>query len=118
LTCLLTITPTACLVYHGTTGRVFNVTKHAVGVIVNKQVKGRIIPKRINVRIEHVKHSKSRLAFIQRVHENEQKRKQARAEGKKVLLKRQPVGPRPGHFVKSGGVEPELVSPIPYKFIA
>jgi len=89
LTCLLTITPTACLVYHGTTGRVFNVTKHAVGVIVNKQVKGRIIPKRINVRIEHVKHSKSRLAFIQRVHENEQKRKQARAEGKKVLLKRQ-----------------------------
>ena len=25
--------------YHGKTGRVFNVTKHAVGVIVNKQVK-------------------------------------------------------------------------------
>ena len=26
-------------VYHGTTGRVFNVTRRAVGVIVNKQVK-------------------------------------------------------------------------------
>ena len=26
-------------VYHGKTGRIFNVTKRAVGVVVNKQVK-------------------------------------------------------------------------------
>lgn len=32
--------------YHGKTGRVFNVTQHAVGIIVNKQVRGRIIAKR------------------------------------------------------------------------
>lgn len=25
--------------YHGKTGRVYNVTQHAVGIIVNKQVK-------------------------------------------------------------------------------
>lgn len=25
--------------YHGTTGRVFNVTKHAVGILVNKRVR-------------------------------------------------------------------------------
>merc|ERR1712033_116489 len=105
-------------VYHGTTGRVYNITKHAVGVIVNKRVKGRIIPKRINVRIEHVKHSKSRLAFIQRVHDNEQKRKAAKESGVKVHLKRQPTQPRLAHFVRSGGVEPELVTPVPYKFIA
>merc|ERR1712002_852475 len=105
-------------VYHGKTGRIYNVTKHAVGVIVNKRVKGRIIPKRINVRIEHVKHSKSRLAFIQRVHDNEQKRKEAKETGVKVLLKRQPTQPRLAHFVRSGGVEPELVTPVPYKFIA
>merc|ERR1719442_321304 len=47
-------------VYHGTTGRIFNVTKRAVGVIVNKKHNGRIIAKRINVRIEHIKHSSSR----------------------------------------------------------
>ena len=41
--------------YHGKTGRVFNVTAHAVGVIVNKSHNGRIIPKRIHVRIEHVR---------------------------------------------------------------
>jgi large subunit ribosomal protein L21e len=41
--------------YHGRTGRVYNVTKSAVGVIVNKRIGNRIIPKRINLRIEHVK---------------------------------------------------------------
>merc|ERR1712212_682432 len=53
--------------YHGRTGRVYNVTPHAVGVIVNKRVRGRIIPKRINVRVEHVKHSNSRQDFLKRV---------------------------------------------------
>ncbi|MCE2196874.1 hypothetical protein GQ599_10100, partial [Streptococcus thermophilus] len=32
--------------YHGKTGRIFNVTQHAVGVIVNKRVKGKILAKR------------------------------------------------------------------------
>merc|ERR1712200_161527 len=105
-------------VYHGKTGRVFNVTRHAVGIIVNKKVRGRILPKRINVRIEHIKHSKSRQGFLQRVKTNEIKRKEARANGTKVFLKRMPAQPRTQHFVKSHGVEPELVSPIPYKFIA
>merc|ERR1712044_108561 len=53
--------------YHGRTGRVFNVTQHAVGVIVNKRVRGEILAKRINVRIEHVKHSNCRLDFLKRV---------------------------------------------------
>ena len=37
--------------YHGKTVRVFNVTKHALGVIVNKRVKGRILAKKISVRV-------------------------------------------------------------------
>ncbi len=41
--------------YHGRTGRVFDVTPHAIGVTVNKRVRGYIIPKRIHVRIEHVR---------------------------------------------------------------
>ena len=43
--------------YHGKTGRVYNVTKVAVGVIVNKFVNGRIIPKRICIRTAHVRKS-------------------------------------------------------------
>ena len=53
--------------YHGKTGKVFDVTQHAIGVIVNKQVRGRIIPKRIHVRIEHIRKSECREAFKRRV---------------------------------------------------
>ena len=80
--------------------------------------RNRIIPKRINVRIEHVKHSRCREDFLRRVKENEEKRRVAKETGQKVNLKRQPVGPRPGHFVKTHGKEPELVEPIPYEFLA
>ncbi|CAB1340997.1 unnamed protein product [Coregonus sp. 'balchen'] len=89
--------------YHGKTGRVYNVTQHAVGIIVNKQVKGKILAKRINVRIEHVKHSKSRDSFLQRVKENE---------------KRKPTAPRDARFVSTKGNEPQLLEPIPYEFMA
>merc|ERR1719220_3053933 len=82
-------------VYHGKTGRVYNVTQHAVGVIVNKRVRGDILPKRINLRVEHVKHSKSRLGFINRV----------------------PVQPRKAHVVKAKKAGEEFVAPIPYEFI-
>jgi large subunit ribosomal protein L21e len=75
--------------YHGKTGRVFNVTKRAIGVIVNKQIRNRIIPKRINVRIEHVKRSKCRDDFLRRVKENERKKKEAKERGERVQLKRQ-----------------------------
>ena len=46
-------------------GTVFNVTQHAVGIIVNKRVRTRIIPKRIHVRIEHVKKSACREKFVE-----------------------------------------------------
>merc|ERR1711887_326021 len=79
--------------YHGKTGRVYNVTQHAVGIIVNKQVKGKILAKRINVRIEHVKHSKSRDSFLQRVKANEKRKLDAKKDGTWVELKRQPEAP-------------------------
>ncbi|XP_057611950.1 60S ribosomal protein L21-like [Chionomys nivalis] len=103
--------------YHGKTGRVY-VTQHAVGSIVNKQVKGKILAKKINVRIEHIKHSKSRDSFLKRVKENDQKKKEAKEKGTWVQLKRLPAPPREAHFVRTNGKEPELLEPIPYKFMA
>ncbi|KAM7238915.1 hypothetical protein CapIbe_010435, partial [Capra ibex] len=100
--------------YHGKTRRVYNVTQHAVGIVVNKQVKGKILAKRINVRIKHIKHSKSRDSFPKRVKENDQKKKEARGKGTWVRLKRQPAPPREAHFVRTNGKEPELLEPIPY----
>merc|ERR1711868_42853 len=72
--------------YHGKTGRVFNVSKHALGVVVNKRVRGKILPKRIYVRVEHVKHSQCRQEFLDRVHANDIKKKEANAEGKRISL--------------------------------
>ncbi|XP_046923932.1 60S ribosomal protein L21-like isoform X1 [Lynx rufus] len=101
--------------YHG---RVYSVTHHATGIVVHKQVKGKILAKRINVRIEHIKHSKSRDSFLKRVKENDQKKKEAKEKGTWVQLKRQPAPPREAHFVRTNGKEPELFEPIPYEFMA
>ena len=86
--------------YHGRTGRVFNVNPRSVGVVVNKQFRNRIIPKRIHVRIEHLRQSTSRLGFLQRVRENDAKKTAANKEGKRISTKRQPVAPREAHVVK------------------
>ena len=104
--------------YHSKPGRVDNVTQHAVDIIVNKQVKGKILAKRINVRIEHIKHSKSRNSFLKRVKENDQKKKKAKEKGTWVQLKLQPAPPREAHFVRTNGKESELLEPIPYEFMA
>jgi large subunit ribosomal protein L21e len=63
--------------YHGKTGRVWNVTPRAVGVEVNKQVRNRIIRKRIHVRVEHIKRSTCQADFVARRKENDKKRHEA-----------------------------------------
>ncbi|XP_049631658.1 60S ribosomal protein L21-like [Suncus etruscus] len=109
-------TPHKC--YHGKPGRVYSVTLHAVGIVVNKQVQGKILAKRNNVHIEHIKLSKSRDSFLKCVKENDQKKKEAKEKGTWVQLKHQPAPPREAHFVRTNGKEPELLEPIPYEFMA
>jgi large subunit ribosomal protein L21e len=104
--------------YHGRPGRVYSVTQHAAGIVVNRQVKGEILAKRSSVRTEHIKHSESRDGFLKRVKENDQNKKQAKDKGTWVQLKRQPAPPREAHFVRTTGKEPELLEPIPYEFMA
>lgn len=89
--------------YHGKTGIVWNVTPHAIGVLVNKQVGPKIIRKKIHVRIEHVRLSRCKEEFLKRVESNQKQRLGEKASGsKKVLkLKRQPIEPRVGHIVKA-----------------
>ncbi|BFZ24595.1 hypothetical protein BsWGS_27634 [Bradybaena similaris] len=104
--------------YHGKTGRVFNVTPHAVGVEVNKQVGNRIIPKKINVRIEHIKQSNCRLDFLKRLKRNEALKRDAKEKRITVSTKRVPAQPRKAHFVSTKLVKPEFLTPIPYEIIA
>ena len=77
--------------YHGRTGRVFNVNPNSIGVIINKQVRNRIVPKRIHVRVEHLKRSKCQQNFkehVKRVEEEKRKSKDKKSR------KRLPQGPR------------------------
>ncbi|XP_051022034.1 60S ribosomal protein L21-like [Acomys russatus] len=99
--------------YHSKILRVYNVTQHVGGIIVNNQVKGKIVTKKINVPIEHINHSKSRDIFLKRVKENDQKKKEAKETGTQVQLKRQPVPPRAAHFMRTDWKKPELLEPIP-----
>ncbi|XP_041997914.1 60S ribosomal protein L21-2-like [Salvia splendens] len=87
--------------YHGRTGRVWNVTKRAVGVEVNKQVGNRIIRKRIHVRIEHVQQSRCHEEVMLRIKKNDQLKADAKAQGKIISTKRQPEGPKPGFMVEA-----------------
>lgn len=99
--------------YHGKTGKVFNVSVHGIGVIVNKQVRNKILKKRINVRPEHLTKSRCRELFLQRVIDNEK----ARQGGQKEGLKRQPLGPKEGHFVVTKSTEVVDQHPPLYKLI-
>jgi large subunit ribosomal protein L21e len=103
--------------YHGRTGIVFNVSKSAIGVRVNKLVNGRIIEKRIHVRIEHVRKSKCQAEILRRIRENEQAKKDAVASGTKVNLKRTPKLPKEGYFcVQPGGADTPVttIQPLPF----
>eukprot|EP00961_Rhodomonas_salina_P004568 61992-Rhodomonas_salina.1 len=67
--------------YHGRTGKVWNITKSALGVMVNKAVRGRIISKRLHVRVEHVKASRCTEEFKNRVKDNEKTKALAKKAG-------------------------------------
>lgn len=72
--------------------------------------------KRINVRVEHVKHSKCRDDFLARVKKNAALKKEAKATGKLVNVKRLPTEPRSAHCV-SVKRAPETIRPVPYEFL-
>lgn len=99
--------------YHGKTGRVFNVTGVALGVVVNKKHNGRIIPKRIHIRVDHARKSRSRLAFVERVQANDAKKIAAKKIGQKIITKREPVGPSSAHVVKGGNCE--FINPLKFR---
>merc|ERR1712217_782645 len=87
--------------YHGRTGVVFNVNRNALGVEVTKVVGNRQLRKRLHVRIEHVRKSRCNEAFLKRVKENDQKKRDAKLQGKNAAVKREPEGPKAMKIVKA-----------------
>ncbi|KAG2208343.1 hypothetical protein INT46_003667 [Mucor plumbeus] len=101
--------------YHGRTGVIFNVTKSSVGVLVHKNVGNRYLEKRVNVRVEHIKHSKCRQEFLDRVVSNAQKKKEAKEAGVSFNLKRIPAQPREARHISTKFNVPQTLAPIPYE---
>jgi ribosomal protein L21E len=101
-------------------GIVYNVTKRAVGVELNKPVRNRIVKKRVNIRVEHVFPSKCRTDFLKRVKHNETVKREAKKAGTRApieQLKRYPGTPKDGYLVSAKnaeGVLPTLVAPTAF----
>lgn len=91
------------------------VAPRAVGVICYKVVNGRYLEKRVNVRIEHVKHSKCRQEFLDRVKSNAAAKKEAKAKGEVVVLKRLPAQPREARTVSTKNNTPQTLAALPYE---
>lgn len=100
--------------YHGRTGVVFGVQPRAVQVLIYKTVGNRKIEKRVNLRIEHVKHSKCRDDFLNRVKLNAAKKIEAKEKGIKASVKRQPLAPREARTISSNKNAPETLKPVAY----
>lgn len=83
--------------YHGKTRGVYRGAQHAAGTVVNKQVKGKILAKKINAHIENITHSKSGDNFLKCVRENYQKKKEAKAKGTNLGSTEESTGPTQRH---------------------
>ncbi|CAE8595934.1 unnamed protein product, partial [Polarella glacialis] len=100
--------------YHGRTGIVFNVNSNALGVEMTKIIGNRRLRKRIHVRIEHVRKSRCAESFLRRVKENDQKKRDARLQGKSIVYKRVPQGPKEMKIVKAKPEDVEVLAPLPF----
>jgi large subunit ribosomal protein L21e len=69
----------------------------------------------VNVRIEHVNHSRSRDEFLTRVKANAAAMRKAKEEGVHTHLKRQAVKPREARTVEAKNNKPESIAPIAYE---
>ena len=96
--------------------------RSAIGVEVNKVHRQRQIVKRVHVRVEHVRPSRSQLGHLQRIKANEELKAAAKKSGKPcdgALLKRAPKAARAGFTLNLGntnGAKVHLLKPEPYIF--
>ena len=103
--------------YYGRTGKIFDVNKRAVGIIVNKKVRNHILPKRLHVRIEHLKKSRCRDEFVKRVKENDKAKAEAKKEHKQISTKRIPAQPQGAHIVALAKTKVEFMNPKPHAYV-
>ncbi len=103
--------------YHGRTGRVYDVSKRAIGVIINKKVRNRCIEKRLHIRFEHLRKSRCRDAFIKRIQVNDKAKTAANKDKKRISTKRIPAAPETAHLIDLSKTQVEFVNPKPFTYV-
>ena len=100
--------------YHGKTGKIFNITKFSAGVEVEKKVGNKKIIKRLNIRLEHLIKSKSRINFFEKLKNRDLVRRFSHSgDNKPVCFKKIDNSKRQGHFIifkKLINIDPEPYS--------
>lgn len=82
-------------------------------MIIYKVVNGRYLEKRVNIRVEHIRHSKCRQEFLDRVKSNAALKREAKEKGEFVQLKRLPAQPRVAHKISIHNNVPETLTAKP-----
>ncbi len=103
--------------YYGKTGRIFDVTKRAVGVIINKRVRNKVLPKRLHVRVQHLRKSRCKDAFVKRVQANDKKKAEANKNKVHISTKRQPLPPKEALQVDLTKTKIEFINPKPFTYV-
>jgi len=100
--------------YHGRTGVIYNVCKGAVGVEMTKVVGNRQLRKRITVRIERVRRSRCNEDFLKCVKTTDVKKHEAKVKGEKIVVKREPIGPKPWEMIRAKKTVTEVFAPLEF----
>lgn len=87
-------------------------TQHAVGMLINKWIRGKILAKTINVHFEHIKHCNSQESLLNCAKEKDQKIKEAQDKGTRVEVDSEPAAAGAVHFVRHHREEPEMLAPL------
>ena len=103
--------------YHGRTGKIFNVAPRSIGVTIYKQVRNRLEEKRINVRVEHIRKSDCRTKFVENVKKNDALRHEAKKNNTKLNLKRSAVLPQESKTVSFDVSTMKCTNMLPHMLI-
>lgn len=101
--------------YQGKTGKIFKISANSVGVEVEKCVGNRKILKKINVRVEHIRKSKSTKNFKERIKEKDRIRHLIKNHNSYIFFRKVNGLPRSSHFVSFRKIC--KLNPEPYSII-
>ena len=102
--------------YHGKTGKIFSITKSSAGIKVEKRVWNKKIIKRLNIRLEHLIKSKTKVKFQEKLKSRDAVRRLANNNGRKSIFFKGLADTEANHhfvsFQKIINIDPEPYSII------